>query len=251
MLTRDTLSKEALEEAYRQYNRRDLICYDPIKYLYEFHDIKEIELVGLIASSLSFGRVTQIFKAMDALMHIVGHQPYDYILSIGTRPDAVLSSFRYRFVSGMDVFQMMRSLKRIIMEYGSVGEFAATIYREGRLLEFLHEFIGAFQGVYYLIPGSVKTSPCKRLFMFLRWMVRKDNIDVGLWKFIRPDELIIPLDTHIFRISKELGFVSRKSPSLSAAMEITANLKRFCGNDPVKYDWALSHAGIIRNNFRK
>ena len=87
--------------------------------------------------------------------------------------------------------------------------------------------------------------------MFLRWMVRNDHIDSGLWNFIDPRELVIPLDTHVFRTARELGFTERKTPSLAAAIEITDHLRRFCTEDPVKYDWTISHAVIIRNNFMK
>ena len=118
-----------------------------------------------------------------------------------------------------------------------------------RLMELVDKTIKAFQGVNYLIPCSLKNSPCKRLFMFFRWMVRDDNIDLGLWKFIKAQELVIPLDTHIFRVSKELGLTRKKTSSLSTAMEITDNLKTFSQDDPVKYDWGLSHMGIIKNNF--
>ena len=86
--------------------------------------------------------------------------------------------------------------------------------------------------------------------MFFRWMVRHDNIDTGLWKFISPGELVVPLDTHIFRMSKELGFTSRRTASLNTALEITDSLRQYSENDPVKYDWALSHIGIIENNFK-
>jgi uncharacterized protein (TIGR02757 family) len=111
------------------------------------------------------------------------------------------------------------------------------------------EVTSTFRGVHYLVPSSLRQSPCKRLFLYFRWMVRDDNIDVGLWNFIDPRELVIPLDTHVFRTSTELGLTSRRTPSLGTAMEITNNLREYSANDPVKYDWGLSHAGIIANNF--
>ena len=141
------------------------------------------------------------------------------------------------------------SSKRIIYKYGSMGGFARRHYNSGNFLGLADETIKAFQGVHYLIPSTLKNSPCKRLFMFFRWMVRDDNIDLGLWKFINPQELVIPLDTHVFRVSKELGLTTKRTASLRTAIEITDNLKRFNRDDPVKYDWALSHIGIIKNNF--
>ena len=241
--------KDELDSLYRQYNNRRYLQYDPIKYVYEFEDPAEMELVGLFCSALSFGRVTQIFKAIEALLNIIETKPLDYVLSLKKRPDDNLLSFRYRFVTGSDVFNLFLSAKKIIEAYGSIGNFVMINYSQGDLPGLMEEVIKAFKGVNYLMPSSLKTSPCKRLFMFFRWMVRKDNIDLGLWKFISPEELVIPLDTHIFRVSKELGLTSKKAASMNAAVEITTGLKRFCNEDPVKYDWALSHIGIIRNNF--
>ena len=248
MRNRKDLEKR-LAAIYREYNDEEFIKYDPIKYVYQFEDERERELVGLISSSLSFGRVSQIFKAMDILLYITDNDPLHYVSTLKKEPEEKLLSFKYRFVTGMDVFNLLLSAKKLIEEYGSIGEFARENYRKGRFMELVDETIKAFRGVNYLIPCSLKNSPCKRLFMFFRWMVRDDNIDLGLWKFISPQELVIPLDTHIFRVSKELGLTRKKTSSLSTAMEITDNLKTFSQDDPVKYDWGLSHMGIIKNNF--
>jgi uncharacterized protein (TIGR02757 family) len=241
--------KKRLSKLYIEYNNREFIQYDPIKYVYGFEDRQEREIVGLLCSALSFGRVTQIFKAIEALLEIVHYKPLRYVSTLKKEPDEKLLSFRYRFVTGLDVFHLLLSTKTIIEQYGSIGDFARENYKKGRFLEFVSEIIKAFQDVYYLIPSSLKNSPCKRLFMFFRWMVRDDNIDLGLWKFINPQELVIPLDTHIFRVSKELGLTQKRTASLNTAIEITDNLKKFSESDPVKYDWALSHTGIIKNNF--
>jgi len=184
------------------------------------------------------------------LLDIVNHEPLTYVSALKKTPDTKLLSFKYRFVTGQDVFNLLVSARNIIEEYGSIGAFAREKYREGRFLELADGIVTAFQGVKYLIPASLRNSPCKRLFMFFRWMVRHDNIDTGLWEFISPGELVVPLDTHIFQMSKELGFTSRRTASLNTALEITDSLRKYSENDPVKYDWALSHIGIIENNFK-
>jgi len=241
--------KERLDTLYSKYNHKKFIKFDPIKYVYAFEDDTERELVGLICSSFSFGRVKQIFKAVDRFLDMVNNQPLMYVSNLNEKPDERLLSFKHRFVTGQDVFDLLLSAKKIIEGYGSIGKFARKHYRRGNFLELANETIKAFQGVNYLIPSTLRNSPCKRLFMFFRWMVRDDRIDLGLWKFISPAELVIPLDTHIFRVSKELGFTSKRTASLGTALEITENLRTYSENDPVKYDWALSRAGIIRNNF--
>ncbi len=240
--------KARLDGLYREYNDERYIRYDPIKYVYRFEDSAEKELVGLLSSSLSFGRVSQIFKAMDRLLEIVDNQPLKYVLNLRKRPDRKLLSFTYRFVTGQDIYDLFASTRAIIKRYETLGTFVKQNYKQGKFLELVTETIKAYQKVNYLIPSSLK-SPCKRLFMYFRWMVRDDNIDTGLWDFMDPCELVIPLDTHIFRVGTELGLTSRRSPSLNTAIEITNSLRRYCAYDPVMYDWALSHIGIIRNNF--
>jgi uncharacterized protein (TIGR02757 family) len=147
------------------------------------------------------------------------------------------------------VFNLLLSARNIIEEHGSLGQFARKHYRKGRFLELADKIIMEFKNTNYLIPAALRKSPCKRLFMYFRWMVRKDNIDLGLWDFISPQDLIIPLDTHIFRVANELALTSKRTASLRTAIEITDNLKRYSKDDPVKYDWGLSHIGIIKNNF--
>ncbi|MBW2608934.1 MAG: TIGR02757 family protein [Deltaproteobacteria bacterium] len=241
--------KEDLDALYRVYNNPGYIRYDPIKYVYRFKDRIERELAGLIASSLSFGRVSQIFKAMDSLLCIMDGKPLKYVARLRKKPERELLSFKYRFVKGIDAFHLLFSAKEIIEEHGSLGEFIEQRYKQRHLLEVMEEFMERFQRSNYLIPSSLKKSPCKRLFMFFRWMVREDNIDLGLWNFISRNELVIPLDTHIFQVSRALGLTSKRSASLGAATEITDNLREYSEDDPVKYDWGLSHIGIIRNNF--
>lgn len=249
MLTRETLSKKSLNSLYKAYNHKRFIQYDPIKYVYGFEDESERELVALISSTLSFGRVTQILKAVDRVLDIVHNEPLSYISCLKKTPDRQLLSFRYRFVTGQDVFNLFLSAKELLEGYGSIGAFVKRKYKQGRFLDLADDVVKAFQGVKYLIPSSLKNSACKRLFMFFRWMVRHDNVDPGLWGFISPGELVVPLDTHIFRMSKNLGLTSRRTASLNAALEITDRLRTYSENDPVKYDWALSHIGIIKNNF--
>jgi len=240
--------KKRLDILYELYNDKKYIQYDPIRYVHEFENDVEREVVGLISSSLSFGRVKQILKAIDYLLTIMGRKPLHYTMDIKRVPDSRLLSFKYRFVSGADIHRFLSITRELIERYGSVGSFVNEIYK-GDLLGLVDAFTRLYHGVGYMIPSSVRGSACKRLFMYFRWMVRKDNIDLGLWNFISPEDLIIPLDTHVFRTAKSLGLTSKKTPSLKAAMEITENLRKLCKDDPVKYDWPLSHIWIIKNNY--
>jgi len=193
--------------------------------------------------------VTQIFKAIDRVIEIVHGEPLRYVSALDETPEEPLLSFRYRFVSGLDMHRLFRVAGGLIKTYGSIGGFMRRNYRPGHFLDLLAEVVKIFQDVQYLIPCSLKGSACKRLCMYFRWMVRSDDIDLGLWDFIDPAELVIPLDTHIFQVATDLELTSRRTPSLAAALEITGALRRYSKDDPVKYDWALSHIGIIANNF--
>ncbi len=243
------VTREALETLYHRYNDEKYIQYDPIKYVYRFEDPVEQELVALIVSSLAFGRVTQIFRAIDRILEIADDRPLRYISLLNNEPDRDLLSFQYRFVTGGDMYHLFKVAGSIIRIYGSLGGFMQQYYRPGQFLRLVEEVTKVFQGVHYLVPCSLKGSACKRLFMLFRWMVRKDNIDLGSWDFISPAELVIPLDTHIFQAATALELTSRRTPSLAAALEITEGLAEYSRHDPVKYDWALSHQGILANNF--
>ena len=249
MNTKNSNIKSQLNLLYRKYNKKKYRKYDPIKYVYMFENPTEQELMGLIASSFAFGRVLQIFKALDSVLRITNNEPLKYVLNLKARPDKKLLSFKYRFVTGQDLFDFFSCAKDIIEKHGSLGEFVKKAYDAQGFFKSIEGIIEEFQKTNYLIPMALKKSPCKRLFMFFRWMVRKDNIDLGLWNFINPEELIIPLDTHIFQISRTLGFTTKKSQSFNVANEVTDCLKNFSRNDPIKYDWALAHVGIIKNNF--
>jgi len=246
---RNTTLKERLDTLYHIYNNKKYVQYDPLRYLYFFEDDVEKELMGLVASSFAFGRVTQIFKAIDRLLRIMGNSPLKYVMALGSAPDPALLSFRYRFVSGLDVYRFLRITRQLIEDYGSIGCFMKRNYNKGDFLRLVDLTMRQYADVRFLVPVSLKTSACKRLFMYFRWMVREDNIDTGLWNFIDPAELVIPLDTHIFQSAIRLGLTSKKNPSFAVAREITERLKGFCRNDPVRYDWAISHEGIIKNNF--
>ncbi len=240
---------EKLETLYHQYNDEEYIQYDPIKYVHRFENQAEQELVGLIASSLAFGRVTQIFKAIDLILEIVDGEPRAYISALGDAPEEKLLSFRYRFVSGSDIYRLFKVADCIISTHGSLGAFMRKNYRPGHFLGLVEKVIKVFESVHYLVPCSLKGSACKRLFLYFRWMVRRDTIDLGLWDFIDSAELVMPLDTHIFRVARDAGFTSRRSPSLATALDITKSLRRYSPDDPVKYDWGLARLGIIANNF--
>ncbi|OGV63966.1 MAG: TIGR02757 family protein [Lentisphaerae bacterium RIFOXYA12_FULL_48_11] len=242
------ISKAELESLYKTYNKRKYVHPDPLEFLYNYPDIRDREIVGLIASSLAYGRVAQIIKSVERILVKMGPAPYQFILK--TRPAhfrKIFCGFKHRFTTHYDIGDLLSSLNRILKEYGSLNEcFSAGMGSDeetvipalGKFLEKLDCTGG------YLIPLPHRGSACKRMHLYLRWMARKDSVDPGGWKGISPDKLIIPLDTHMANIGKTLGMTKRKSADQKMAIDITNSFRAVSPEDPVKYDFALTRFGI-------
>jgi uncharacterized protein (TIGR02757 family) len=245
----ELLNKALLETLYKRYNKRCYLMQDPVLFLHRRKWAKrDAEIVGLICSSLAVGRVQQILKSADRALNIMGENPYDFLMnSRDSKMSALYSSFTHRFFGGSHIVSLLCSIKKIIKSYGSLNRaFSDGIGAEDTtLLSALEKFTSQFQPQCgSLIPSPSSGSACKRLLLFLRWMVRKDAVDVGVWYGIKPSLLIVPLDTHMFRIGKRAGIIKNKNANMKAAEEFTAFLRNIDPEDPVKYDFALSHAGM-------
>ena len=259
------LLKEKLEDLYVSYHSSYLYS-DPLKYLHRYSRPEDVEIVGMIASSLAYGRVEKIFESIEKILGIMGSLPADYVFSFDPKKDSInFKSFVHRFNKGEDISCLIYFLKQILHDSGSVGEFFKKCYFEGdgdvrkalsvftkKILSFnTADFYGGGKlpdtaGVRYFFPSPEKGSPCKRLNLYLRWMVREnDGIDFGLWDFVSPSDLIIPVDTHIARLSRYLGFTGKKNPSWKMAVEITQMFKEINPADPLRYDFALCRLGIL------
>jgi uncharacterized protein (TIGR02757 family) len=210
------------------------------------------EVVALIASSLAYGRVKQILKSVRRVLSNMGLSPFDFIQSAtSSHLTACFSHFKHRFTTGEELIQMIEGMKNVIQCYGSLFGCFCEGYRESHpdirpaLSFFVKKLSVPFNGHYNsLMPVPEKGSACKRLILFLRWMIRKDQVDPGGWHDIQPSKLIIPLDTHMHRLCIGLGFTKRQNPSMKTAMEITDAFREIEPSDPVRYDFALTRLGI-------
>ena len=245
---------QGLELLYKRYNKRSYVHPDPLEFLYGFPDPGDREIAALIAACLAYGRVWQILKSIGSCLEIMGNAPRSFLLN-SPEPELkeAFGTFNYRFTKGHEMSGFMIGLKRAIEKYGGLESLFSpgkqtisgpedTVKRLKKTTDELLRLAGLPRS--YLLPDPAKKSACKRLFLFLRWMVRRDRVDPGGWESIPPSALIIPLDTHMFHIAAGLGLTGRKQADLAAALEITKAFSRLNPSDPVKYDFVLTRFGI-------
>jgi len=247
------LSRARLDSVYRKYNRRIYVHPDPVEFLFDYESLRNREITGLIASSLAYGRVTQILKSVRSVLEKMD-SPSDFLA--GARRETLrrkFSSFRHRFTSGEEMAAMLWGAKNIIDEYGSLGACFTESFsqQDENVLPALEHFTKALRdaagsSIKSLVPVPSRGSACKRLNLYLRWMVRRDDVDPGGWTGIKTSHLIVPLDTHMHRIGRALGLTDRNCADMRTAIEITRGFGRYCPMDPVKYDFALTRIGILK-----
>lgn len=246
--------KEKLEVLYRKYNRRRYAEQDPVKFLYNYEDMRDREIAALTASSLAYGRVAQILASVSAVLEIMGPFPARFLAehsSVSLRKS--LKGFRHRFAKETHLAHMLEGAKEMMQEEGSLYQcfLSGMKKEEEKLLPALERFCTRIRGKRepgHLIPYPEKGSACKRMHLFLRWMVRKDRVDPGGWEKISPSALTVPLDVHMHRMGIHLGLTARKQADIRTALEITAGFARWVPEDPVRYDFALTRPGIRGEN---
>ena len=253
-MSRDVV-KYHLEQLYHRYNLRQWVHPDPLEYLYDYPELKDRETVGIIASSLAYGRVAQILKSVSSVLKELGPSPYAFLKSSSNRSlHQIFCNFKHRFSTGEEVALMLIGIKRVIRQYGSLGACFSDKYNEGDetilsgLTSFVDELTNPFKGrTNSLLPLPQKGSACKKLNLFLRWMVREDRVDPGGWHKVPPSKLIIPLDTHMHRISLLLKLTNRRNANMRTAIEITRAFRKIDPDDPIRYDFALTRLGIRKD----
>lgn len=250
-------ARPALEALYARYNRRELIHPDPLEFLYRYDDPLDREVVGFVASSLAYGRVRQILASVGKVLDRMGPSPRRFLADrrpAGLRHD--YRDFKHRFTAGDQLAALLAGMRSVLRRDGSLEAcFLAGSKRtrggDGVVLSGLTHLVeritseGGLQGGSMLLPSPVRGSACKRLNLFLRWMVRQDDVDPGGWKALPPAALIVPLDTHMHRISLQMGITKRKQADLRTALEVTARFRSLAPDDPVRYDFALTRLGIL------
>ena len=252
-----TQLKNVLERLYARYNHRRLIAPDPLQFVYRYSDPRDIEIVALLAAALAYGRVAQIEKSVTSILNSMGKSPFQFILKFDRQKAAGLKNFKHRFTTGAHLEDFFNLLKNVLIEFGGIEKFFVSGYHpsDHNIIPALSKFCDNLlamsgkksRGLKYLLPNPKDGSACKRLNLFLRWMVRKDDVDPGLWKSVDKSKLIVPVDVHMGRLCKILRLYNRKTVGMASALEITESFSLIEPSDPVKYDFAISRVGIIDN----
>jgi uncharacterized protein (TIGR02757 family) len=229
---------------------------DPVDFVHRYREARDQEVVGLISASLAFGNAVSARRSIDRVLGALGPDPARIVA--GAEEAELrdrLNGFVHRIYRGKHLAWMLARAGALLRDQGSLGNAFAGHYRatKGDFRESLARFADALRGdtrsrsLRHLISDPRAGSACKRLVLYARWMIRPaDGVDLGLWP-ISPSSLLIPVDTHVHRISRNLGLTDRRTASWAAAEEITAALREFDSNDPVKYDFALCHLGVSRD----
>jgi uncharacterized protein (TIGR02757 family) len=255
-----------LEGLYRRYHRVECLAPDPLLFLHRYERREDVEVAGLVAALLAYGRVEQILASVDRALGVLGSRPEEGVRRFDARSAApALRGFVHRWSRGEDLAALFSGLRRVLERHASLEALFLEGYAAGEpgtVREALTRFVRSLRaaaprgaalrpGVRFLLTDPVHGSACKRWNLFLRWMVRRDDaLDRGVWRSVSPADLIVPLDIHVARLARELGLSARRTPDWRMAEEVTASLRRFDALDPTRFDFALCRAGMLESRGR-
>jgi uncharacterized protein (TIGR02757 family) len=254
--------KPVLDRLYADFNYPDS-AMDPIQIVRRYTRQEDREVVGFVSAALAFGRVSSVLQSIERVLAVLGPAPAAYLRRFDPRRDAgAFDGIVHRWIRERDIVALVWVLKQMADGAGSIEEFflqgdqPSSEDVQGALdsfstralaldLKTAYGRVPKRPGVCYFFSRPSAGSACKRLNLFLRWMVRRDALDLGVWSRVTPARLIVPLDTHVIRVGRCLRLTRYTSPGWRMARDITASLRAFDPADPVKYDFALCHLGMM------
>lgn len=246
--------KELLDAKHDEFNVPSYIDYDPIQVPYLFTQTEDIEIAAFLTATIAWGNRKAIIKNARRLMSLMDNAPYDFTMNATEAELNHVKQFVHRTFNGDDCSFAIRSLQNIYKQHNGLHALFSKGYHDSESIKETLIFVRSVMLETPLLKGrekhfanAAKNSSCKRLNMFLRWMVRHDNrgVDFGLWQDIPMSVLQIPLDVHVGNVARKLGILERKQNDWIAVEQLTAKLRDFCATDPVKYDYALFGLGVF------
>jgi len=258
--------KKFLDQNYTNYHQISYLESDPLQFLHRYQNPLDQEIVGFIASAFAYGNVKSINATVGSILSQMGVSPRKYIEGFNCQKESEWDGFIYRFNDQKDLVLLFYILKKILRSTGSLEDFFAAPlaqFPEFKTKDLIHQFshraleFAAMRedlfkrndlrpGVRWFFTDPLAGGASKRINLFLRWMVRSDELDLGVWSQISQRDLMIPVDLHVSRISCFIGLTTKKQSTWRAAEEFTENLKRICPEDPTRYDFSLSRLGILK-----
>lgn len=240
-----------LNQKYDEFNRPSFINSDPISIPHLFTNSNDIEIAGFISATIAWGQRKTIIKNAKLFMQLMDNSPYDFVINHSNKELNNFNYFKHRTFNGEDAKYFIKSLKNIYVKHQGLENVFS--YAPTNMELNIHHFKKIFFEINHPlrttkhVADPLKKSAAKRINMFLRWMVRKDNrgVDFGIWNNIVPKHLMIPLDVHTGNVAKKLGLLKRKQNDWKAVEELTNALKKFDKNDPIKYDFSLFGLGVF------
>lgn len=253
-MTRKEL-QEFLDFKVEQYNTAEFIETDPVQIPHLFSKKEDIEISGFLTATISWGNRKSILKNANALMDLLDHAPYDFVMQHSEGDLERLQQFVHRTFNGSDLIYFIRAFRHIYSKYNGPEPIFSNYSNDHGLQTAIYEF----KKIFFELPHEIRTekhvsdpmknSAAKRINMFLRWMVRNDNkgVDLGIWNSISPAQLSCPLDVHSGNVARKLGLLKRKQNDAKALAELDKHLRKMDPVDPVKYDFALFGLGVFEN----
>lgn len=254
--------RSGLDTLYAEFNAEHSVA-DPVWIVRRFDRPEDREVVGFIASALAFGRVQSVLNSIEGMLAVMGPSPAAFVRRFDPARDRdCFKHLVHRWTNGADFAAMVWLLKQMLERSGSIEAFFAeglspdAVDVSGALESFSTRALSIDvspvygrrkpkPGVAYFFSRPSSGGACKRLNLYLRWMVREDRVDMGVWKKVHPGQLIVPLDTHIIRVGKCLRLTAKKSPGWRMAADITASLRAIDPHDPIKFDFSICHLGMM------
>jgi uncharacterized protein (TIGR02757 family) len=245
-----------LEDKVQLYNQKAFVAHDPVCIPHLYSLPQDVEIAGFLSATLAWGQRKTIINKCRELMQLMDHSPYAFVMQHSAHDLKALLHFKHRTFTTTDLLYFIQFLKELYARHTSMEDvFLAGMNSQDSTVE---EGINAFRSFFISLPdyparsgkhvaSPARKSACKRINMFLRWMVRQDDngVDFGLWQKIKPSQLVCPCDLHVERVARHLGLLKRKQLDWQAALELTHALRQFDAQDPVKYDFALFGIGAF------